>query len=77
VELQKSLSPIKAPPKGNHQFTNPILKSKQTKDTFDPSGINSGNYSLVHQPWPSGWSVYLVMNNQLGPNMYAFNEAGI
>lgn len=61
---------------------NQIVKGKKgVKQTvvneFDPSGGMTGNYSMVHQPWPSSWKVYLVRNYQMNSDAFYFNEAGL
>ena len=43
---------------------------------FDPSGGMTGNYSMVHQPWPTTWNVYLIRNYQMNSDAFYFNEAG-
>lgn len=59
----------------------PIKGKKGVKQTvvndFDPSGTATGNYSMVHQPWPSTWNVYLLRNSQMNADAFYFNEAGL
>lgn len=71
---------------GNANFEKPVVNQlvkgkKGVKQTvvneFDPSGGMTGNYSMVHQPWPSSWNVYLLRNYQLNSDAFYFNEAGV
>lgn len=71
---------------GNGEGEKPVINQpnkgkKGVKQTvvheFDPSGTATGNYSMVHQPWPSTWTVYLIRNLQLNADAFYFNEAGL
>lgn len=69
---------------GNAEVEKPVINQgkgkKGGKQTvvheFDPSGGMTGNYSMVHQPWPTTWNVYLVRNYQMNSDAFYFNEAG-